>query len=275
MLIRSRMGVSADGFVATPDGMPALALMPDFRPGVSHGLPEFISDCDAVVMGRATFLPALGAPGWPWPGLQVYVLTSRPLPAGTPADVIAVPEGPEALATRLRSRGSDRDVHLVGGPRTIRAFAGIGALDRLELVILPVLLGEGIPPSPPGAPQLPLQLLQGARRLDRRESRAAEAQRLPARPVAAQQPGGAGDDAAGRGGQRPQAGARSGPLRRSTRGSARASWTSSSPGPRARLISSRNSGSGPSPRSSAGTGPPGTPGGPSADAHQSGDVIAG
>jgi hypothetical protein len=34
MLIRSRMGVSADGFVGTPDGVPALALMPGFVPGV-------------------------------------------------------------------------------------------------------------------------------------------------------------------------------------------------------------------------------------------------
>jgi dihydrofolate reductase len=163
MLIRSRMGVSADGYVAAPGGVPTIALMPDFASGISHGFPEFISGCDAVVMGRATFLPALGGPAWPWPGLQVYVLTSRPLPAGTPADVIAVPEGPAAMAARLRSRGSDRDVHLVGGPQTIRAFAGIGALDRLELVVLPVLLGEGVPLSPPGAPRLPLNLLRADR----------------------------------------------------------------------------------------------------------------
>jgi hypothetical protein len=71
MLIKSRMGVSVDGFVATPDGVPALHAMPGFVPGVSHGFPEFIEGCDAVVMGRTTFLPALGAPGWPWPGLRL------------------------------------------------------------------------------------------------------------------------------------------------------------------------------------------------------------
>ncbi len=76
MHIRSRMGVSADGFVATPEGVPTLAVMPGFVPGTSHGFPEFIQGCDAVVMGRNTFVPALGAPRWPWPGLQVYVLTS-------------------------------------------------------------------------------------------------------------------------------------------------------------------------------------------------------
>jgi dihydrofolate reductase len=158
MLIKSRMGVSVDGFVANADGLPAIALTDGFVPGESHGFPEFIAGCDAVVMGRNTFVPALGAPDWPWPGLQVYVLTSRPLPAGTPADVIAVPD-PAALAEALRSRDGGGDVHLVGGPETIRAFSGIGALDRLEIVLLPVLLGTGVPLAPGGAAALPLRLL--------------------------------------------------------------------------------------------------------------------
>src|SRR6266702_1251124 len=159
MLIRSRMGTSVDGFVATPEGMPALVAMPGFTPGVSHGYPEFIENVDAVVMGRSTFLPALGAPSWPWPGLQVFVLTSQPLPAGTPDGVGVAQGGPAGLLDQLRSRGSDRDVHLVGGPRTIRAFCELGALDRLEIVVLPILLGHGVPLSPPGAPQLGLRLL--------------------------------------------------------------------------------------------------------------------
>jgi dihydrofolate reductase len=119
--------------------------------------------CDAVVMGRSTFLPALGAATWPWPGLQVYVLTSRPLPPESPADVIVASGGPAALVERLRSRGSDGDVHLVGGPRTIRAFHELGALDRLEVVVLPILLGDGTPLSPAGSPPVPLRLLRGDR----------------------------------------------------------------------------------------------------------------
>jgi hypothetical protein len=97
MLIKSRRGISADGFVSTPEGVPALAIAPGFEPGVSHGYPGYIEGCDAVVMGRTTFLPALGAPQWPWAGLQVYVLTSSPLPAGTPDHVTAGLKGPADL----------------------------------------------------------------------------------------------------------------------------------------------------------------------------------
>jgi dihydrofolate reductase len=149
--------------VSTPEGVPALAIAPGFEPGVSHGYPGFIEGCDAVVMGRTTFLPALGAPQWPWAGLQVYVLTSSPLPAGTPDHVTAGLKGPADLLDRLRSRPSGGDVHLVGGPRTIRAFYELGALERLELVVLPMLLGAGLPLSPPGAPPVPLTLLRADR----------------------------------------------------------------------------------------------------------------
>jgi len=143
------MGISIDGFVATPDGMPALIKAQDFVPGQSHGYTEFIEGVDAVLMGRQTFLPALGSPEyWPWTGLTVFVLTSSPLPEGTPNSVVVSNGGPEGVVEQLRSRGSDGDVHLVGGPRTVQAIAAVGALDSLEVVVLPIILGDGIRLSP-------------------------------------------------------------------------------------------------------------------------------
>jgi dihydrofolate reductase len=163
MLIRSRMGISIDGYVATTQGIPTLVTVPDFVPGVSHGYPEFIENCDAVLMGRRTFLPALDAPLWPWNDLQVFVITSTPLPPRTPPEVVAISGGPAAAVERLRARGSDYDVHVVGGPMTIRGLSELGALDRLELVILPLMLGEGLPLSAPGSTGRALRLLDEPR----------------------------------------------------------------------------------------------------------------
>jgi hypothetical protein len=56
MLIRTRTGISVDGFIATPDGIPVSVVMPDFVPHESYGWPEFDEQIDAVVLGRA---PAL------------------------------------------------------------------------------------------------------------------------------------------------------------------------------------------------------------------------
>lgn len=149
MLIRLHHAMSLDGFSADTEGLPALLHMPGFEPGVSYGHGDFYARCAAVVVGRTTFDPALPAPHWPWPGKRTYVLTSRPvtgIPAGV--DVETCTDGPAALLERLREANLDGDVHLLGGPATLRAFHALGAIDRVEVLVLPILLGTGTPLFP-------------------------------------------------------------------------------------------------------------------------------
>ena len=142
MQIVTRLSMSADGFVTTPDGWPSLIADPAFVSGQSHGFPEFQQTLDAVLMGRTTFEPAIGAPRWPWPGLDVFVLGSH-RPEGTPDDVV-VDSDPQALLEQLREANRGGDVHLVGGPKTIETYRALGALDRLGLLVVPILLGGGM-----------------------------------------------------------------------------------------------------------------------------------
>jgi dihydrofolate reductase len=147
VLFRTHVGISLDGFMTTPDGLPAWDAMPTFGPG-SYGHAEFAAECDAVVMGRTDFDQGFEhwLPDWPFPGKTVYVLTSRPLPANVAdAGVVAATDGLTALVEHLRAAGLAGDVQLHGGARTIQSFLAAGALDRLGIVVLPVLLGSGIP----------------------------------------------------------------------------------------------------------------------------------
>jgi len=52
------------------------------------------------------------------------------------------------LHEAMLSRHAQDDVHLVGGPQTIEAFRAIGALDRIGLLVLPRLLGDGLQLTP-------------------------------------------------------------------------------------------------------------------------------
>jgi hypothetical protein len=52
MQIRARMSMSADGYVTTPGGWPALTADPAFVSGESHGIREFLDGCEAALMGR-------------------------------------------------------------------------------------------------------------------------------------------------------------------------------------------------------------------------------
>ncbi|HEY7429666.1 MAG TPA: hypothetical protein VH641_02920 [Streptosporangiaceae bacterium] len=54
MKIRTRMGISADGYVTTPAGWPAQTADPAFVPGQSHGIQEFLEGCEVALMGRTT-----------------------------------------------------------------------------------------------------------------------------------------------------------------------------------------------------------------------------
>jgi dihydrofolate reductase len=146
MNIRTHMCISLDGYVTRPDGLPVQLADPSFNPGRSHGFPEFQETCEAVLMGRTTFEPALGADRWPWPDLDVFVLGSH-RPEGTP-DHVVVDSDPASLLDRIRSANAGRDVHLVGGPRTIETFRALGALNKLGLLVLPVFVGDGMRLTP-------------------------------------------------------------------------------------------------------------------------------
>ena len=133
--------MSADGYITTPNGWPPQVVDPVHGPG-SHGVAEFLKTCEAALMGRTTFEPALSNEWWPWPDLQVFVLSSH-RPEGTP-DHVTLDGDPTRLLEAMRAANKGGDVHLIGGPRTIETFRALGALDELSLVVLPFVLGGGM-----------------------------------------------------------------------------------------------------------------------------------
>jgi dihydrofolate reductase len=151
MAIRVHTSMTLDGFSADTNGWPVLLHMPDFVPGVSYGHEEFFAQCTAVIMGRRTYEPALGAPDWPWPGKKVFVLTSGSVEVPTDQDVTVCAGVDEVLAALPAG-----DAQLLGGPSTIAAFHRAGAVDRFEIVLLPLLLGKGNPLFPLGEDTQPL-----------------------------------------------------------------------------------------------------------------------
>ena len=136
------IGTSVDGFIARPnDDL-------DFLPaggGEPHGYNEFIASVDAIVIGRKTFEKVLTFGDWPYGDKRVVVLSSHPVDlsvvrggvveqmAGQPAEIVA----------QLAARGVH---HLyVDGGVTIQRFLRAGAIQRLIITRVPVLIGEGVP----------------------------------------------------------------------------------------------------------------------------------
>lgn len=141
------IAASVDGFIARPDGAvdwlhkPGYALDED----TDFGYGEFIAGVDAVVMGRNSFEKVQTFTPWPYGGVPVVVLSSRPLqiPAGLQDHVKAEGGAPQEVAARLAAEGK-RHLYIDGGI-TIQRFLQAGLIDEMTVTQIPVLLGGGIP----------------------------------------------------------------------------------------------------------------------------------
>ena len=146
--IRGYMGVSVDGYIAASDGGIDWLRKYDGIDFGAHAYDRFIGSIATVVMGRATHDAIAGfEEGWPYAGKRAIVVASKPLAAPL-GRIEAWQKGIPALAAHVRAL-DDGDVWIVGGGRLQQAMIAAGALDRLELFVVPEIVGGGIPTFPP------------------------------------------------------------------------------------------------------------------------------
>lgn len=137
------VGASVDGFIARLDG--ALDFL-DAGGEEPHGYDEFIAGIDAIVMGRKTFETVLGFGGpWPFKGRRVVVLSGGSLDlSGLRGEAVEQMAGePADIVSRLAAQGA-HSLYVDGGV-TVQGFLRAGAVTRLIVTRVPVLIGEGIP----------------------------------------------------------------------------------------------------------------------------------
>src|SRR6185503_6621945 len=105
---------------------------------------------DTAVMGRKTYeaLVAQGGNG-AMRGLDVLVF-SRTLPAATRKGLCIVNDDAGDVVAALKEKPG-RDIWLFGGGALFRSLLDAGLVDTVEVAVVPVLLGNGIPLLPPGA----------------------------------------------------------------------------------------------------------------------------
>lgn len=143
--LRYSVAASLDGYIAGPKGEYDW-LTHDPTVDFAALMEEF----DTVLMGRKTFEVALshGADGTT-PGMRTIVFSTSLDPAQYPA-VEIVAEGAADTVRALKAE-EGKDIWLMGGGILFRSLLAAGLVDRVEVSIMPTLLGGGIALLPPPA----------------------------------------------------------------------------------------------------------------------------
>lgn len=153
-VFHAQLAVSLDMRIARADGR--VDWLEGFPPG-EFDFDAFLGDVDAILMGRDSYELMRGFGEWPYGTRPTVVLTHRPL-EDAPPGVVARRGEVAAVLAELEAAGHGR-VWVFGGGQVVAAVAAAGRLDVLDLVVVPVVLGEGIPLFPPGTPGFGLRLL--------------------------------------------------------------------------------------------------------------------
>jgi dihydrofolate reductase len=143
--VRYVVAMSLDGYIAGPNGEADWIIMDpdiDFR--------ALFEQFDTFLMGRRTFEGMAGTGGGSQSGIQTIVF-SRTLRQEDYPNVSIVSENPEHALTDLRSKPG-KDIWLFGGGTLFRSLLEVRQVDAVEVAVIPVLLGEGIPLLPPNPP---------------------------------------------------------------------------------------------------------------------------
>jgi len=149
--VRYSVAMSLDGYIADPKGGYDWIIM---DPDIDFG--ALFKDFDTVLMGRKSYEAARKqGGGGAMPGMQAYVFSRTLRQAECPDATVS--NNPKETVTALKQK-KGKDIWLFGGGELFRSLLDLGLVDAVEVGIVPVALGGGLPMLPSPAKLAKLEL---------------------------------------------------------------------------------------------------------------------
>ena len=147
-----QVATSLDGYIAGPNGEFDWIVQ---DPEVDFE--EMFARFDTLLMGRKTFELAIAVGRETTPGKKTVVVSKTLDPAKHPGVTVLGETGLPERVSRLKAEPG-KDIWLFGGGSLFASLLDLGLVDSVELAIIPVLLGSGIPFLPERGERTKLRL---------------------------------------------------------------------------------------------------------------------
>ena len=149
--LRYSVAASLDGYIAGPNGEFDWILV---DPEIDFA--AMYAGFSGLVMGRRSYDVSVASGGGESSGLPTYVY-SRTLPEGTRGGVTFARDA-VAHVRALKAEADGKPLWLWGGGALFKELAAAGLVDGVDIAIIPVLLGGGLPLLETPGPRLTLRL---------------------------------------------------------------------------------------------------------------------
>jgi dihydrofolate reductase len=152
--VRYNVAASLDGFIA--DASDGYDWIPNDETVDFAGL---FARIDTVLIGRKTWEVVADQTERVWkPDARVFVFSRTMRPDAVPG-VTIVRDDPVTFVSSLRHEPGDGEIWLFGGGQLFAALLAGGQVDAVEVTVVPVLLGGGVPLLPEARERSPLELV--------------------------------------------------------------------------------------------------------------------
>lgn len=151
--IRYSVAASLDGYIAGPRGESDWIII---DPEINFQ--EVFGQFDTILMGRKTFEQTRNAGGGAsgMPGMKLVVVSTTLRQRDYPELTLIGDDLEHALTHLCEQPG--KDIWLFGGGSLFRSLLNKRLVDSIEVAVIPVLLGGGVPLLPAPSPKVKLKL---------------------------------------------------------------------------------------------------------------------
>jgi dihydrofolate reductase len=142
--------MSLDGYIADPNGgYDWIVIDPEID------FEEMFKGYDTLLMGRKSYDAAKRQGGYGMPGPKAYVFSRTLQQADCPDATVS--DDPGTTVTALKKM-KGKDIWLFGGGELFRSLFELRLVDGVEVAVIPVLLGDGLPLLPRSEQRAKLKL---------------------------------------------------------------------------------------------------------------------